>query len=229
MSRLSFHCRHRYASGFELDVSFETDQRATSLFGSSGSGKTSVLMLIAGLFRPDFGRIELGGRVLFDSATRRSLPANERRVGVVFQDHMLFPHLSVEGNLQYGRRRGNRCRRAIDYDRVIEVLELGDLLQRYPRQLSGGQRQRVALGRSLLAGPELLLLDEPLAALDEPLKQRVLDYLERVLEEWQIPILYVSHGAAEVRRLAQHVIVLDSGRVSAQGSPERVLEGESRQ
>jgi molybdate transport system ATP-binding protein len=225
VSRLSFHCRHRYATGFELDAAFETDATVASLFGPSGSGKTSVLTIIAGMFRPDFGRIELGGRVLVDTAARQVMSAEERRVGVVFQDHQLFPHLSVEGNLRYGLRRRPRAAREIDYARVIEVLELGELLRRFPRHLSGGQRQRVALGRSLLAGPELLLLDEPLAALDEPLKQRILEYLQRVVEQWQIPVLYVTHAVDEVRRLAQHAIVLDSGRVTAQGPPERVLGG----
>lgn len=223
MSRLSFQCRYRYASGFELDLAFETEALATSLFGPSGSGKTSILMLIAGLLRPDFGRIELGDRVLFDSATRRSLPIEQRRVGLVFQDHLLFPHLSVEGNLRYGLRRRAQTGRTIEYDRVVDVLELGDLQRRFPRHLSGGQRQRVALARSLLAAPELLLLDEPLAALDESLKERILDYLERVMEQWQIPVLYVSHGVAEVRRLAQQVVAIDAGSIIFQGPTDKVF------
>lgn len=223
MSRLKFHCRHRYASGFDLDVAFETDARVTSLFGPSGSGKTSVLMMIAGLVRPDFGRIELGQRVLVDTEAGRAMPAEQRRVGLVFQDHQLFPHLTVDGNLRYGLRRRPRSAETIEYGHVIDVLELGDLLRRYPRYLSGGQRQRVALGRSLLAAPELLLLDEPLAALDEPLKQRVLEYLERIVAEWRIPILYVSHAVDEVRRLTQHVVIIESGEVIVSGASESIF------
>ncbi|HVX59772.1 MAG TPA: ATP-binding cassette domain-containing protein [Pirellulales bacterium] len=225
MSRLKFHCRHRYASGVALDIAFETDARVTSLFGPSGSGKTSVLMMIAGLVRPDFGRIELGQRVLVDTEAGRSLPAERRRVGLLFQDHQLFPHLTVEGNLRYGLRRRPRSAQPIDFGHVVEVLELGDLLRRYPRYLSGGQKQRVALGRSLLAAPELLLLDEPLAALDEALKQRVLQYLERIIDEWRIPVLYVSHAVDEVQRLAQHVMILEAGRVVISGDAESVLRG----
>jgi molybdate transport system ATP-binding protein len=223
MNRLSLRCRRRHASGFELDVAFETDAQATSLFGPSGSGKTSVLMLIAGLYRPEAGQIRLGEQTLVDADAGVFLAPERRRVGVVFQDHCLFPHLSVEGNLRYGLRRRMRTQRVIEFDRVVEVLELGELLGRYPRNLSGGQRQRAALGRALLASPELLLLDEPLAALDEPLKLRILDYLERVVERWSIPLLYVSHSAAEVRRLAQKVVVLERGRVVSQGAPAEVL------
>ncbi len=225
MSRLKFHCRHRYASGVALEIAFETDARVTSLFGPSGSGKTSVLMMIAGLVRPDFGRIELGQRVLVDTEAGRSLPAERRRVGLVFQDHQLFPHLTAEGNLRYGLRRRPPSAQPINFSHVVDVLELGDLLRRYPRYLSGGQRQRVALGRSLLAAPELLLLDEPLAALDNALKQRVLKYLEWIVEEWRIPVIYVSHVVDEVRRLAKHVVVLHSGRVIVEGAPEGVLHG----
>jgi molybdate transport system ATP-binding protein len=195
----------------------------TSLFGPSGSGKTSVLMLIAGLYRPDFGRIRLGERVLVDTEAHVALAAEKRRVGLVFQDHLLFPHLSVEGNLRYGLRRRKRGSRPIEFDRVVEVLELAALLRRFPRNLSGGERQRVAVGRALLAGPELLLLDEPLAGLDEALKQRILDYLERIVEQWRIPLIYVSHGVADVQRLAQQVIVLEQGRVAAQGAPAEIL------
>lgn len=223
MNRLSFCCRHQYASGFELDVAFELDHEVTSLFGPSGSGKTTVLALIAGALRPQTGRIELGERTLVDTAQGLCLAAERRRVGLVFQDHLLFPHLSVEKNLRYGYRRRRAGANKIDFDQVVEVLELGDLLARMPRHLSGGQRQRVALGRSLLAGPELLLLDEPLAALDAPLKDRILTYLERVVAQWRLPTLYVSHAASEVARLADWVIVLRQGRVAATGTPQQVL------
>ena len=223
MNPLSLQCRHRHASGFSLELAFETSAQVTALFGPSGSGKTSVLMLIAGWHRPAAGRIRLGERLLVDVGAGLFLPPERRRVGLVFQDHCLFPHLSVEGNLRYGLRRRERSQRVVEFDRVVAVLELGALLRRLPHTLSGGERQRVALGRALLACPELLLLDEPLAALDESLKMRVLDYLERVIEEWRIPLIYVSHAAAEVQRLAQHVIVLDQGRVTSQGTPGEIL------
>ena len=142
---------------------------------------------------------------------------------MVFQDALLFPHLTVEGNLRYGERRRNKERRAIDFARVVEVLELGPLLQRYPRNLSGGERQRVATGRALLSSPELLLMDEPLASLDTSLRDRVLSYLERAAAEWNIPILFVTHAQAEVRRAAQWVVLLDKGRRVGAGTPEDAL------
>ena len=166
MSVLSFRCQHRYPTGFELDVSFEIAHRFTSLFGPSGSGKTSVLSIIAGLLRPSQAEVRLNGRTLLDTARKISLTPPQRNVGVVFQDALLFPHLTVRDNLQYGRRHRRHPRRTVDFARVVEVLELGALLQRYPRGLSGGEKQRVALGRALLSGPEMLILDEPLAALE---------------------------------------------------------------
>lgn len=223
MSRLSFACRYRHPSGFELDVAFETDARVTALFGPSGCGKTSVLMLIAGLLWPQTGRIRLGDRTLADSGSKIFLAPERRSIGLVFQDHCLFPHLSVEENLRYGLRRRRRAQQRIEFDRVVETLELGELLRRAPRALSGGERQRVALGRALLASPDLLLLDEPLAALDEALKERILNYFERVVERWQIPLIYVSHNVAEVQRLAERVVVLDQGRVAAHGAPGETL------
>ena len=229
MSLLSLQCRYRHPSGFELDVAFETNARVTALFGPSGCGKTSVLMLIAGLLRPQTGRIRLGDRTLADcdfgsgSESKIFLAPERRSIGLVFQDHCLFPHLSVEGNLRYGLRRRRRAQQRIEFDRVVETLELGELLRRSPRALSGGERQRVALGRALLASPDLLLLDEPLAALDEALKERILNYFERVVERWQIPLIYVSHNVAEVQRLAERVVVLDQGRVIAQGAPDITL------
>jgi len=225
VTRLAFHCSHRFAGGFSLAAAFETSAQVTALFGPSGSGKTSVLYMIAGLLRPQTGRIELGDETWLD--TRRGIhwKAERRCVGFVFQDHLLFPHLTVERNLMYGhRRRQSPSAARIEPRRVVEVLELGELLARYPRNLSGGEKQRVALGRSLLSGPELLLMDEPLAALDEALKDRILTYLERVVAEWRLPTIYVSHSAWEVRRLAEHVIALDQGRVMQVGSPQEVLK-----
>jgi molybdate transport system ATP-binding protein len=222
VSQLSFRCRHNYAGGFSLDVAFETAHQVTSLFGPSGSGKTTILSLIAGLQVPESGRIELGTRVLVDTARRVCLAAERRRVGLVFQDLLLFPHLTVEKNLRYGERR-HHGGLAIEFAQVVEVLELGDLLRRMPRKLSGGERQRVALGRALLGGPELLLLDEPLAALDAPLKDRILTYLERIVKHWSVPTIYVSHSPAEVRRLAEWAIVLENGRVVGAGPPSDVI------
>lgn len=222
MSHLNFKCRHRFPSGFEIDLAFETPDLVTSLFGPSGSGKTSVLGMIAGLLQPDFGRIRMGSHWLDDSGSGIHLPPEHRHIGMVFQDHLLFPHMSVEDNLRYGRKR-QRTGRPIHFKRVVEVLELGDRLHRHPRSLSGGERQRVALGRALLSNPELLLMDEPLAALDEALKLRILAYLERVVTEWSIPTLFVSHGQAEVRRFAHRVIVMQRGRVVAEGRPDEAL------
>lgn len=223
MKQLSFHCSHRFAGGFSLQADFETSAQVTALFGASGSGKTSVLFMIAGLLRPQSGTIALGDETWFDARRGIHLKAERRHVGFVFQDHLLFPHLNVLRNLMYGRRRRPGRSSQFEPARVIEVLELGELVDRYPRNLSGGERQRVALGRSLLSGPDLLLMDEPLAALDEGLKDRILAYLERVVAEWHVPTIYVSHNAAEVRRLADHVIVVDQGRVIQCGSPQDVL------
>jgi molybdate transport system ATP-binding protein len=223
VSWLEFECRHRFPAGFELDVVFRAGPQVVALFGPSGSGKTSVLSIIAGALKPQHGFVALRGRKLLDTASRVDLAPHNRDVGLVFQDHLLFPHLSVEDNLRYGMVRQRANKRRIEFARIVEVLELGDLLHRLPRNLSGGERQRVSLGRSLLSCPEALLLDEPLAALDRPLKERILVYLERALAEWHVPTLFVSHGAAEVRRLAEWVIVLDGGRVAASGPTEELL------
>jgi molybdate transport system ATP-binding protein len=223
VSRLEFRCRLPYPSGFVLDAAFISDATVTALFGPSGSGKTSILSILAGLRRPSEGRIQFGKRVLYDSATGICLPPEARRIGYVFQDQLLFPHLSVRRNLRYGWRRRPRDARAVDFQRVVQVLELDNMLDRLPYTLSGGQRQRVALGRALLCGPELLLLDEPLASLDEALKQRVLDYVEECVREWHIPTLYVTHAPNEVRRLAEEVVVLRDGKVIATGPPDQAL------
>lgn len=219
---LSFRIRHGYPGGFKLDLDFTAERRVTALFGPSGSGKTSVIEMLAGLRAPQHGDITLDGRTLFDSVQGINLPPQQRRIGVVFQDGLLFPHLIVEDNLRFGAKR-RRDPRPVAFERVVDVLELAPLLRRYPRNLSGGEAQRVALGRALLSGPDLLLLDEPLAALDEALKHRVLTYLERVIAEWGIPVLFVSHAQAEVRRLAEWVVVLGAGRIIAQGATDEAL------
>ncbi len=223
VTKLSLDCRHSFPGGFTIDAAFDTDAPVTGLFGPSGAGKTSILYLLAGLLRPQSGTIRWGEQIWLDARAQRFVEPQARRVGFVFQDQLLFPHLSVERNLMYGRRRRRAQANAIDLRRVIEVLELGDLLRRYPGNLSGGEKQRVALGRSLLSGPELLLLDEPLASLDEALKDRILTYFERIIAEWHVPLIYVSHNAAEVRRLADRVIAVAAGRVVGMGSAEDVL------
>jgi molybdate transport system ATP-binding protein len=223
MSVLSFRCNHAYPAGFRLEVGFDVDRPFTALFGPSGSGKTSILNMIAGFLRPQQGTIRLGDRVLLDTARGVSLPPEKRHVGVVFQDSLLFPHLTVAGNLRYGQRRRAKGGRMLDLARVVDVLEIGPLLRRFPRNLSGGERQRVAVGRALLSGPELLLMDEPLASLDAPLRDRVLSYLERAVAEWNIPTLFVTHAQAEVRRAAQWVVLLEKGRLVGAGPPEDAL------
>jgi molybdate transport system ATP-binding protein len=224
VSLLEFRARLRYASGFVLDAAFQSDAAVTALFGPSGSGKTSILSIIAGLRQPEEGLVRLSSRLLFDSAQQISLPAEARRVGYVFQDYLLFPHLNVRGNLLYGWRRRGREARPVDLAAVTRVLELDGLLDRLPHTLSGGQRQRVAIGRALLCGPDILLLDEPLAGTEEALRERVLEYVSRIVQSWGIPTVYVTHDPAAVRQLAQHVVVLEHGRVVRQGPPANALE-----
>jgi molybdate transport system ATP-binding protein len=194
----------------------------TALFGPSGSGKSTTLALIAGLVQPRYGRIVLGDRVLLSTSDHVCLRPESREIGFVFQDHLLFPHLTVSSNLRYGAKR--RPVRQFEFQRVVEILELVSLLDRYPHTLSGGQRQRAALGRAILRGPELLLMDEPLTALDEGLKDRILNYLERVIAEYHIPTLFVSHDQTDVRRLADHVVVLEGGRTVDAGPTPTTLD-----
>ena len=216
---MSLHVTLRHAfAGFALDVAFEAGPGVTALFGRSGAGKTTVVNAVAGLLRADQAQITLGGTT-FDSKSTH-LPPHQRRIGYVFQDARLFPHLSVAGNLDYARRFGARGR---DRDQIIGLLGLGDLLHRAPATLSGGQKQRVALGRALLSDPHLLLMDEPLAALDAPRKAEILPYLERLKADSAVPILYVSHALEEVARLADEIVVLEGGRVRAHGPVFDVL------
>lgn len=208
---------------FSLDVNFNSTARVTALFGRSGTGKTSILNAIAGISRPDAARIEIAGRVLQDSATQSWLPPQSRRIGYVFQEGMLFPHLDVERNLFYGHRLTPEAERYVDPQKVIKLLGLDSLLKRRPSNLSGGERQRVAIGRALLASPRVLLLDEPLASLDSMRKSEILSYIELLRDELNIPILFVSHAVEEVTRLADHVVLLADGKVAAQGAPAEVM------
>jgi molybdate transport system ATP-binding protein len=208
---------------FLVSAAFESDGGILALFGPSGSGKSSIIRLIAGLDRPDRGRIVLGGVVVADTDQRIFLPAHRRRVGVVFQESLLFPHLTVLANLRYGRHFTPRAERRIAEEPVIDTLGIGHLLQRHPATLSGGERQRVAIGRALLASPRLLLMDEPLASLDWDRRQEILPLIERLRDEFAIPILYVSHAVEEVARLASEVAVMEQGRIVRLGPARQVL------
>jgi molybdate transport system ATP-binding protein len=209
--------RHAFAD-LQLDIAFTAGEKGiTALFGPSGVGKTTALNVIAGLFRPDGGRVSLDGDVLFDSARRLCVPPQRRRIGYVFQDGRLFPHLTVEKNLRFGWRRAEVRVPESEVDRVLDMLGLGKLLGRKPSQLSGGEKARVALGRALLSNPRLLLLDEPLSALDAARKDEILPYLERLHESASLPIIYVSHSLDEIIRLADTIVLLSNGGVAAAG------------
>lgn len=208
----------RRLGAFTLEVAFAAPTPGVvALFGPSGSGKSSVVAAIAGLARPDRGRIAIDGSVLLDTDRGVALRPERRRVGVVFQDARLFPHMSVETNLRYGLNRAPPGERRIEFAPVVEMLGIGHLLARRPHTLSGGERQRVAVGRALLAQPRLLLMDEPLASLDADRKAEVLPFLERLRDTIRLPILYVSHDWGEVARLADTLVLLDQGRVVAAG------------
>jgi len=217
---LSVHIKHRL-DGLSLDVAFEAPAGLTALFGRSGAGKTTVINAVAGLFTPDEGRIVAGDTTLLDTARCIRLPPWRRQLGYVFQDARLFPHLNVRQNLRYGRRFSGIG--PLSETDVVDMLGLGPMLRRRPGALSGGEKQRVAIGRALLANPRILLADEPLSSLDAERKEEVLPYFETLRDEAGIPILYVSHSAAEVARLATNVVVLHEGRVERQGTAEEVL------
>jgi molybdate transport system ATP-binding protein len=220
---LSVAIRHRLGA-FQLNAAFESSGRLTALFGPSGSGKTSLVNIIGGLFRPDHGRIVADGRVLIDTAARLVLPKYKRRIGYVFQDARLFPHMTVSQNLRYGRFFTPAAQRYGDMDGVVDLLGIGHLLDRKPGALSGGEKQRVAIGRALLASPKLILMDEPLASLDDGRKAEIMPYIERLRDETKIPIIYVSHSIAEVARLATDMVVLDHGGVAASGPASDILQ-----
>ncbi len=217
----------RYAhrlGDFSLDIDFSVEARGvTALFGPSGSGKTATVNAIAGLMRPESGRIALAGETLFDAATGLTVPTHKRRLGYVFQDARLFPHKRVLANILFGARRTREKPAQSMIDDIVGMLEIGPLLTRYPANLSGGERQRVAIARALLAGPRMLLLDEPLASLDAPRKNEVLPYLERLGAASDIPIVYVSHSIDEVTRLADRIVVLNKGSVAAQGEVTDIM------
>ena len=209
---------------FVLDAAFAAPtDGVTALFGSSGAGKSTIVHAIAGLTRPDSGHIRVGDRTLYDAAAGIEQPPRRRRIGYVFQEARLFPHMRVRDNLMYGYRRAPKGDRRIELDAVVELLGIEALLARRPLTLSGGERQRVALGRALLAQPRLLLMDEPMAALDVGRKAEILPYIERLRDELRLPIVYVSHSVEEVARLADTVVVLEQGKVAAAGAIADVM------
>lgn len=215
----------RHAQGdFRLELAFESKGPITAIFGASGSGKTTLVNIIAGLVKPQQARIAVEGSVLTDTAQSIAVPPHRRRIGYVFQDARLFPHLSVAGNLGFGEWFTPRTERYAGRAQILDLLGIGHLLARKPRDLSGGEKQRVAIGRALLASPRLLLMDEPLASLDQKRKDEIMPYLERLRDEIRIPIVYVSHSVAEVMRLASDIAVLSEGRLSAFGPAAEIAQ-----
>lgn len=207
------------SDAFTLEAAFSSEGGVTALFGRSGAGKTTLVNLIAGLIHPDRGSIHLGDRVLTDTAAGINVAVHKRRVGYVFQEGRLFPHMSVRRNLTYGQRR----RSWAGFDPIVDLLGVAHLLDRRPADLSGGEKQRVAIGRALLAGPDLLLMDEPLASLDPERKGEILPYIEKLRDDMRLPIVYVSHAVEEVARLADTLVLLDHGKVVATGSVNDVF------
>ena len=212
----------RRLGDFGIEARFSSDKGVTALFGRSGAGKTSIVNMVSGLLKPDEGRIEVGGHVLFDSGAGIDLPPWKRRIGYVFQEGRLFPHLTVRSNLLYGWRSAPAAERRLGLEQVVALLDLGALLKRRPRSLSGGEKQRVAVGRALLSNPRALLMDEPLASLDVLMKNEILPYIER-LDETGIPVLYVSHSLDEVSRLARNLVLVSGGRVTRSGGADEIL------
>jgi molybdate transport system ATP-binding protein len=210
-------------SEFILDAQFTADTGITALFGESGSGKSTLLNAIAGLVRPDRGRIAMDDVVFTDMARGIHLPPHKRRIGYVFQDALLFPHLNVERNLRYGQWFRTEASRPTQFNEIVELLGIRALLARRPTTLSGGERQRVAIGRALMTQPRLLLMDEPLASLDIDRKREIMPYIEKLRDELGLPIIFVSHAVDEVARLADRIIMLKRGRIEAQGTPAEVL------
>ena len=204
----------RQLGSYCIDVAFQSDESGiTALFGPSGAGKSSIINMVAGLHTPDSGTIFIQGRCLFDSARGVNLPPEKRNVGYVFQEGLLFPHLSVKGNLLYGRRRNQTGANGVNFDQVIHLLGIQHLLSRKPRMLSGGEKQRVAFGRAVLSNPHILLMDEPLASLDDARKEEMLPFIRDLSAHFKIPILYVSHVLEEILTLTPNLITLANGKI----------------
>lgn len=200
---------------FALDVALNLPHRVTALYGPSGAGKSTLLSVIAGIIVPDSGRIEVNGECLFDSQTRTNQAMHQRRIGLVFQDGRLFPHLSVAQNLSYALHFVPEKSQQFNLAQIAELLELSHLLKQRPHQLSGGEKQRVALGRALLSSPRLLMLDEPLASLDERLKSQILPFLKLVAAEVNIPMIYISHSKAEIAQITDNIVHIKQGKITS--------------
>jgi molybdate transport system ATP-binding protein len=220
---LAIDIKHRLEN-FQIDARFETGGGLIALFGRSGAGKTSIVNVIAGLIRPDHGSVTIDGIAVVDTARGIFVPRHKRRIGYVFQEGRLFPHLTVRRNLLYGRWFAPQGERRDDLDRVVDLLGIDSVMERRPAKLSGGEKQRVAIGRALLASPRLLLMDEPLASLDEARKAEILPYIERLRDESGVPIVYVSHSVPEVARLASAVVVMSAGSVAAVGPTGEIMQ-----
>jgi molybdate transport system ATP-binding protein len=201
---------------FELDASLQLSQRVTAIYGPSGAGKSTLLSIIAGITQPDSGRIVIDGECLFDSMLRIDKPIHQRKIGLVFQDGRLFPHLTVEHNLSYALNFTPIENQQFQLNKIVELLEIGHLLKQRPHQLSGGEKQRVALGRALLSSPRLLMLDEPLASLDDRLKSQILPFLKLVSNEINIPMIYISHSKEEIMQITDNLIDIQLGKVNYQ-------------
>jgi molybdate transport system ATP-binding protein len=215
----------RLQGAFKVDAAFVAEGTGiTALFGRSGAGKTSVINMVAGLVRPDEGRIVVNGKTCFDSEKGLNVPPEKRRFGYIFQDARIFPHLSVKSNLIYGMNLVPRSERFVAFDQVVELLGLEHLLNRRPAKLSGGEKQRVAIGRSLLTSPRLMLMDEPLASLDDERKSEVLPFIATLPKEFDVPILYVSHSVDEILILADYLVIVDSGRAIVAGQAKELLD-----
>ena len=199
---------------FELDASLQLNQRVTAIYGPSGAGKSTLLSIIAGITQPDSGRIVIDGECLFDSQARINKPIHQRKIGLVFQEGRLFPHLTVEHNLSYALNFTPVQNQQFQLKQIVELLELEALLKQKPHQLSGGEKQRVALGRALLSSPRLLMLDEPLASLDDRLKSQILPFLKLVSTEINIPMIYISHSKKEIMQITDNLIDIQHGKVN---------------
>jgi len=200
---------------FELDVSLQLDQHLTAIFGPSGSGKSTLLNVIAGISKPDQGRVVVNGETVFDHEKRINKPIHQRRIGLVFQDARLFPHLNVEHNLRYPLKFIPAHEQQFHLKDIVNLLEIEPLLKRTTHQLSGGEKQRVALGRTLLSSPRLLMLDEPMASLDESLKSQILPFLKKVADEINIPMIYISHSKDEIMQITNNVVYINAGKIVA--------------
>lgn len=220
---------HRMQGNFNLHAKCMIDSPVVGLFGPSGAGKSTLLGMIAGLIKPNAGHLILDGEYLFDSKRGIDIPLHQRRIGTVFQDSRLFPHLSICDNLNYGFNLVPQKNRRLGFTQIVELLEIGPLLTQKPHQLSGGEKQRVALGRALLTSPRLLLLDEPLASLDARLKQQILPFLRRVKDEINIPMIYVSHAIDEILYLTSQIIILEHGQLLANGNFHDIIHQDNVQ